>query len=325
MIKKVSTSSAVLLAALTLAACGGGGDSSTPAVTPNPSPAPGPAPSPAPAPAPVAVAFKWASLSQAIPAGKTSLDLPLGNCVDNKAAGAVLPGKHVVTITADGDVVYAQDGVEKTLVQYANRMQSRVTINGPELSAEPWLSGEMESPERVVKPQSARVQPAKIDYTVTGEYVHITTQGVRLARPARNLDVTCTLASPLLSNGTLSMDQVQKSVVPASNVSKMVDANGVNGLYMAYDMNVTPTRFRVGTTSGTISVMPLDAKGMSDHSQMFHATGMSVYGYSLTHWMSVRVQLPVNGTPVTDTFVIGFHGKDQPPTLRMSGGLVQLN
>jgi hypothetical protein len=90
-------------------------------------------------------------------------------------------------------------------------------------------------------------------------------------------------------------------------------------------MDVKPTRFlaRANLPGAANAVLALDAKAISDHAQMYNAAGdASVYGELYSHWMTVSLQMPMNGKTVADTFVLGYNGKDKPPTLRVRGGWV---
>lgn len=311
--KNASTACAVL-AALVLSACGGG--SSDVAVTTSPNASPAPTPAPAPAPAPQTVPFKWASLSQAIPAGKTSLDLPVSDCQDGQ--GLSVKGKVTMSITADGDFVYTLDGVDQVMVRHAERSSALVSVsNDPKTKGQLTMSAE--APDRFVGKASAASPKAA---AVLLERVTMSSNTVQVKRSRINIDVSCRLTAPLTANGSMTQATVYMNVVPSTNKVSHVQVTALNGSYFYYDASGeagASGKMMLGLDRASASAVTLESSSILDTTQRFSSTPVVPGGVTFTQWLELNVGLDQNGTRRYETLFLGYSAADTQPQLKVSG------
>lgn len=307
MAKKIFSLSLAGLTALSLVACGGGGSASGEVgVTPSPSPAP--------SPAPVTVPFKWASLSQLIPAGQTSLDLQISKCADNNNGGAAVTGNLKMTITSDGDFVYSRDGAEQMLMQDANRTLAYLSIADVTGQSAPQVEAQLISPERQVQASSARVgtQAIKADR----EEVSLSGRGITVIRTARKLNVSCTLPAVVLANGSFTLAALKKELVPAVGQGKVFETVGAGGNFIAYDTTTQNGTLKIGADKASATDISFTSSNLTQVTQRYAKTPESKWGYPVTKWVELDLQRIVGNSRTSDRLVMG-QDETQP-----AGGLV---
>lgn len=295
MAKKIVSLSLAGLTALSLVACGGGGSASNGVSV-------APSPSPAPTPAPVTVPFKWASLSQLIPAGQTSLDLQISNCVDNGSDG-VVTGALKMTITSDGDFVYSRDGAEQMLMQNANRTLAYFTIADVSGQSPAQAEAQLISPEHQVQVSSARVGPQITQ--ADREEVSLFGRRVTVIRTSRKLNVSCTLPAPLLANGSFTLAALKTELLPAVSQGKVFETVGAGGNFLAYDATTQNGTLKIGADKASATEMTFTSNNFTQITQRYAKTPESKWGYPVTKWMEVDLQRIVGNNRTLDRLVMG--------------------
>ena len=263
MFKKSASLSAVSLAALALSACGGGGGGGSDT--------------------PKAVDFKWASLSQVIPVGKTALTITPTSCMDN--ADAAVTGV-TLDIAANGDVSYRKDGAEVVLIAYATRSQGSLTINGTPGSADAYVEASGVTPIEIApadahnlqSAQNARIVQPTVSYSVGANSFVI-------RRSTDNLYVSCTLSASLTHNNSLPMQDLSASLIPSSNTHSTVESNGANGLYLSFTKG-DPSSFKSGAaiTNKNATALALTDNRLIRLSQNYNKVSQVLDGLTFTHW-----------------------------------------
>lgn len=301
---RLFSASAVVAASLTLCACGGGGSDGGTAGD-------------VPAKDLPTVPFLWASLSQVIPAGQTSLTITPASCEDwSTSAHAAMTGV-TIEISANGDVVLKKDGVEKIRVAFSSRSIANLDIVGTPGSVDAYVKASGRSSD-VTLSRAQSVQP-QVNSTGRATYgLTQTTFGMDSVRAGMN--VQCTLSAPLKHNGGLTMDNLRAGFVPTGKDMGTLMANGANSTTLVY----TPAVFRSGfNVKGVFAPtdMPLTDSRVQRLSQNFATSSAFLGGMTFTHCLTLKLLSNVGtGGSVQDEFTIGYDATEGDlSALKMTG------
>ncbi len=299
MLEKTTSFLAVGATALTLCACGGGEG--------------------APSSSTKTVDFQWAALSQAIPAGQTSLEITPTDCVDNLNANAPLTGV-TLTLQANGDVSYKHQGLEKALVQYSTATYGIFDITGTPGAADTYATAEMISPERNAVAEAAGTEHAAAAAVRADiERVVVRKDRFLVMRRAHGVDVACTLSASLKPNNSLTLSQLKANLVPTSNTVSQASATGRNGLYLHYDLRTETGTIKTGASESTATETPLTSSHITQFVQSFSRGSQVRGGLSFTRWADMRLEIDKAGLLTADAFYLGFDGTEATPQFKLTG------
>lgn len=297
MLKNLASFSAAGAAALALSACGGGGGGTAPSTQ--------------------TVDFQWASLSQVIPAGQTSLTITPASCEDwTTPAHAAMTGV-TIDISANGDVVLKKDGVEQMQVPFSARYLASLDIVGTPGSVDAYVKASGRAIDQVVvQAQAQAIQPKVSGGRATYELTQ-TTFGMDSTRAGMN--VQCTLSAPLKHNGALTMDNLRAGFVPTGEGKDLSLRAFGNNTVLDYGMTEFSASV-VHNNNWTLASLPLTDNAVQKLSQNYYQSSQFLGGKTFTHFLTIDLVLDNGGTSVSDKYTIGYDSTEGSSTsLKMTG------